>query len=189
MMRDTILLLGLLAFSFGASPADASVSVALTLDDVARSSELVARVVPIEQTSAWEDGRIVSTTRLKLDRSIAGSSSASEVRVRTLGGQVGNIGQIVEGEARFAPATPSIVFLARYKDSFVVSGRAQGQFLVNRKDAREIVRVLSPGMLVDRQRKVPLAPSSGPLLATFDGRDAGEVTREAALAWERTHAH
>jgi hypothetical protein len=118
-----------------------------------------------------------------------------EVRVRTLGGTVDKIGQTVEGEARFAPNVASIVFLThREHDAesapFVVAGRAQGQLVVM-KDARrhEIVRVAGTGALVARPPRVPYALGASPMITTLDGREADDVTREAARAWERTHAH
>ena len=191
-------LLVLLTSSVAAPASDASVSIALTIDDVARASVLVARVVPKEQTSTWEDGRIVTTTRLGVESVLAGAGAAgTEVRVRTLGGIVGDIGQRVEGEARFTPGVPSIVFLAKEghgRDDaaarFVVTGRAQGQLVVTRDaGGRDVVRVLGTGRLVERRQRVPLVPSAGaPLVTTLDGRSPDEATREVVLAWGRTHA-
>jgi hypothetical protein len=200
MMRETKLAWFLLLLGGGlaaTTSADASVSVALSIDDVARASVLVARVVPIEQTSAWEDGRIVTSTRLRVERVVAGTDGVtSEVRVRTLGGIIDNVGQTVEGEARFAPNVASIVFLG-HRDGdvapsapFIVAGRAQGQLVVS-KDARnhEIVRVAGTGALVQRPQRVPYAlPNASQMITMLDGRDAADVTREAARAWERTHA-
>jgi len=201
MTRETKLFVPLLVFlasSVAAPASDASVSVALTVDDVARASVLVARVVPQAQTSRWEDGRIVTTTRLGVESVLAGAGVAgSEVRVRTLGGVVGDVGQRVEGEARFTAGAPSIVFLAKdvqgREDAaarFVVAGRAQGQLVVARDaDGRDVVRVVGTGGLVERRQRVPLAPpATAPLVTTLDGRSADDATREVVLAWGRTHA-
>jgi hypothetical protein len=185
------MMLGLLAIATTAAPADASVSVALSIDDVAKASTIVVRATPIEQASAWENGRIVTTTRLRVERFIAGKASGSELSVRTLGGIVGDIGQRVEGEAVFSPKTPSIVFLKATEGTFIVAGRAQGQLVVMKdaRTAREIVRVRETGGLVPRPQRIPYAlPALSPPVTSFDGRDADDMTNEAARAWERTHA-
>jgi hypothetical protein len=174
-----------------ASPAEATISV--SIDDVAKQSTSIVRVTMLEQTSTWEGEHIVTTTRLRVERVIAGSGSGSEVSVRTCGGVVGNIGERVEGEATFSPNVSSIVFLKqRAADGvFVVAGGAQGQLVVlkDARTAREVVRVLGTGVLLPRPQRVPLAPPiASPLLTSFDGRDADDVSSEAASAWGRTHA-
>lgn len=182
-----------------ASPSDASVSVAMTIDDLAKGSSVVIRATPVDQTSAWENGRIVTSTRLHVERVIAGSPpSTSDVHVQTLGGIVGDIGQAVDGEASFMSRTSkaaeaSIVFLMPRtegnKTHYVVNGRAQGQLVVVKdvKTSHEIVRLARTGPLVPRVRMSP-EPKTAALMATFDGHDAEEVSNEAARAWERTHA-
>lgn len=198
--KQVLSVLGFLALSTVAVASDASVSVALTVDDVAKTSILVARVVPKAQASRWEDGRIVTTTRLRIERVLAGvGTDGTEVRVRTLGGVVGDVGQTVEGEPRFAMGAPSIVFLTtapRLRDdadretTFAVAGRAQGQLVIAPDGAgRDLVRVVGTGALVPRPQRIPLAPrATGPLVTTLDGRTAGDAAREVVLAWERTHA-
>lgn len=182
-----------------ASDAHASVAFAMTIDDVAKAASLVARVTPIEQSSAWEDGRIVTSTRLHVDRVVAGSGAGTEVRVRTLGGVVGDVGQLVEGEATFDPKakSPSLVFLVpapngdKRGPDFAVSGRAQGQLAVEKAGSGERVRVMKTGALVRRitTERIPLAPPpASPMMTALEGRDADDVTNEAARAWERTHA-
>jgi len=162
----------------------ASVSVALSVDDVAKTSTIVARVTPRAQTSAWENGRIVTTTRVAVERVLGGSNVPTEIDVRTLGGTVGDVGQRVEGEAHFKQGTPSIVFLTpRPSDgALFVNGRAQGQLVVQRMKDRDVVRVANTGELVVRPRV------SGELMTSLDGRDAEDCARVVTRAWERTHA-
>jgi len=193
MMRETKLASLLLVAVGGAlamsSPADASVSVALSMDDVAKGSSAVVRATPLDQTSAWENGRIVTSTRLHVDKVVAGEApSSAEIHVRTLGGIVGDIGQIVEGEAQFnnAAKIPCLIFLLPQGDRahFVVNGRAQGQLLFSKdvKTSKEIVRIVKAGALLPRRTQITTP------VAALDGRDADEVTNEAKSAWERTHA-
>src|SRR5436305_1965596 len=94
--------------------ASASVAVAASLEDLARSSSVIARVTAVSNESAWEDGRIVTYSRVRIDGIVAGRAPADarELRIRTLGGRVGSIGQLVEGEAAFVANESSLVFLA-----------------------------------------------------------------------------
>jgi hypothetical protein len=199
LLAGGVAMLGLLSI---ASPSDASVSIAMTIDDLAKGSSVVLRATPLDQTSAWENGRIVTSTRMHVDRVVAGSApSSSEVHVQTLGGIVGDIGQIVDGEASFvskpsnnSSLQSSIVFLMPRtegnKTHYVVNGRAQGQLLVLKdvKTNREIVKLARTGPLVPRTRILRSADHVTPAMMTFDGHDADEVSNEAARAWERTHA-
>jgi hypothetical protein len=120
-----------------AQPSAASVSVAVTFDALVDRAESVMTVVPLDSNSVWEGKRIVTYTRLRVDRSIAGQG-ASEVVVKTLGGSVGDLGQSVSGEPTFRAGEPSIVFLRVVRPSatetwsvdkaFMVVERAQGQY-------------------------------------------------------------
>src|SRR4051812_18654164 len=93
--------------------ANASLAGAASLEDLPRSSSGIARVTAEGSESAWEDGRIVTYSRVRVDSVIAGRApgDARALRIRTRGGRVGDIGQIVEGEAVFSPAESSLVFL------------------------------------------------------------------------------
>lgn len=185
--RKPLAVLIVLALALGAAPTEASVSIALSIDDVARHATLVARVVPLDRTSAWEDDRIVTTTRLRVENVIAGRPSVGDLRVRTRGGVVGDVGQSVEGEPVFRDGEASVVFLAPRNSAHAVVGRAQGQLLVSREAGREIVRVPHAGAIVARVVRAPEAPAGEPI-AMLDRRDVLEVSRLAARAWERTHA-
>jgi len=183
----------------GPREADASVSIAISLEDLARASSLVARVTPVERTSAWEDGRILTTTRVRVDEVVAGTTAggARELRVRTLGGRVDKIGQIVEGEPSFTTNQPSIVFLsalpgpgpvAEAAPTFIVAGRAQGQLLVKRDVAgREIVRLGAVGELVERRLRPPLR-NGGQRITELDGALLSSVATTVKRAWETGHA-
>lgn len=170
-------------------------AIAASLDDLARASSVIAKVTPIEQTSAWEGGRIVTTTRVRVDEIVAGASGAAggELRIRTLGGRVEKIGQLVEGEAVFVPSQTAFVFLTALpgplaESAYVVAGRGQGQLLVKRDaHGREVVRVGHVGALVERSIRPPLR-ASGPRIAELDGTLASTVATAAKQAFEVGHA-
>jgi hypothetical protein len=170
--------------------AHASVAVAMSVEDLARTSDVVARVTPIDRSSKWEEGRIMTFTRVRLDEVVAGSATPRrEIVVRTRGGVVDGIGQSVSGEAQLEPGTSSFVFLSidRAHATAMVSGRAQGQLVVARvAEGREVVRVGATGTLVSRTIRAPLKQAR--LAVDLDGVDALEARREIARAWEVTHA-
>ncbi len=123
----------LVAVSIGvARDARASVSVAATFDDLVARASAAAVIVPADQRSVWEDGRIMTYTFAHVDRLVAGKLPR-DIWVRTFGGSVGRIGQLVEGEATFTLGKASLVFLHPHGDgvsvtAFGVVEGAQGQF-------------------------------------------------------------
>ncbi len=187
----------------------ASVSIAVLFEPLVASSDAVAVVVPTESTSVWEDGRIYTYTRAKVDSPVGGEV-ASEVWIRTRGGVVGKIGQSVDGEAVFAKDKPSLVFLRKgASGTFDVSARAQGQFPVVVDDAaktRRLIRAANVGVLYPPKELLAVAaskpgqvqtqsapqPAAGgrtPVLAAdmIHGRPVDEATRDIAAAWKRLH--
>lgn len=121
----------------GPPPAEASVSVLMSLDEMVAASTSVVVGTAAEKKSQWEElaggKRIVTYTKIKIDRSLAGSAG-SEVWVRTLGGAVDKIGQAVSGEAQIATGSKSVLFLMKRGDVTVVTGMAQGHFPVVNDD-------------------------------------------------------
>lgn len=116
----------------GPRPAEASVSIAVTLDQLVASASRVVVATALEERSQWEElagaRRIVTYTRLRVDQTVAGEP-AEEVWVRTLGGVVDRVGQQVSGEAHLAIGAEALLFLTPAKDgALVVAGMAQGHY-------------------------------------------------------------
>src|SRR4051812_18271700 len=82
-----------------ANDVQASASEPIRFDALVRSADAVAVVTPLEQFAAWEDGRIYTHTRVRVEQRIAGDSrtitEGAEAFVRTRGGIVGDVGQLV----------------------------------------------------------------------------------------------
>ncbi len=195
------------------SDAGASVSIAVGFDALVKDADAVAVVTPQESRSVWEDGRIYTYTRVKVDQGVAGDLG-SDGWVRTMGGVVGKIGQMVDGEAVLTTGRASLVFVHRFKaaGTWEVSARAQGQFPVVVDDStklRKVIRSSAVGVLLPPKPKVadasvkagsvqPQSVTPGPTdVALAKIRLAGEVipdrplddvTREIALAWKKAHA-
>jgi hypothetical protein len=74
--------------------------------------------------------RVVTDSTLEVAWTLRGEDCAGkDIVVRTLGGTVGGVGQIVYGEARLTPGQSSLLFLMPGKDgTYSVLGMAQGHF-------------------------------------------------------------
>lgn len=203
--------LGLTALST-ASDADASVMIAVSLDALAKDADAVAVSTPVDARSVWEDGRIYTYTKLKVEQGVAGDLPAgSETWVRTMGGVVGKIGQLVDGEPVFTTGKSSVLFMHKFKDTTIweVSARSQGQYPVILDEAthtKKIVRSANVGVLLPAKNPTP-APAVGPVAPQSQGsspilgeakprvatdvlheRPFDDALREIATTWKRQHA-
>jgi MYXO-CTERM domain-containing protein len=163
--------------------ASASVSVAAAFEDLVRQSTAVAAVTPVERQVQWEGGRIVTYTRVRVDSAVAGELP-QDVWVRTLGGEIGKVGQIVEGEPSFVVGQPSLVFLRARARGFEVTARAQGQFAIvvgadkvsRLASARDVGAILPAAAGASRVAREVLV-----------GREIADASREIATTWARVH--
>lgn len=171
---------------FAVFPAQASTSVVLSLEAVVDRATSVALVEPQESTSRWEDGKIVTYTHVRVAENVAGAPLAplGDTWIRTLGGSVGDIGQIVAGEADMR--VRSLVFLRKEGEAFVVVGRAQGQYLAPSEDGSLVLRApRSAGRLLAPNRA---NGAPGPTAFVLAGRSYVDATRTIRTLWEARHA-
>ena len=118
-----------------ATAAQASTARAVSLANLVRGSTRIARATTLESFARSEEiggaRHIVTYSRLRIDDSIHGPSGDSETLVRTLGGRVADLGEIVHGEAELALHEPCLVFLMLDPNGVeVVTGMAQGHYPV-----------------------------------------------------------
>jgi hypothetical protein len=180
----------LAASTLAADSASASVSIQVTWDGLLRESTAVVLATSVETRSVWENGRIYTYAHLHVDRAIAGElPTNADPWVRTMGGVVGKIGQIVEGEAVLSAGEVGVLFLhPGPPGAYVVTARGQGQFpLVPDADPKappHLVESHSTGALLP-----PRPAPSSPLAAdVVHGRAVDDVARDVLAAWDRTHA-
>jgi hypothetical protein len=177
--------------AFGALDAHASISIAVTWDGLLRESTAAVVATPVEAKPVWENGRIYTYTRVRVQRSVAGElAPGADAWVRTMGGVVGKIGQLVDGEAVLAPGQASLLFLHPGPvGAFDVTARGQGQFPVvpaDDKTPTHLVRSNAAGSLVPPR----LLPSQTPARLAADvvhGRGVDDVARDVAATWDRAH--
>jgi hypothetical protein len=173
--------------------APASVSIAATFDGLLSASTTAAVVSTIESRAVWEDGRIYTYTHVRVERPIAGElGTGAEAWVRTMGGIVGKVGQIVEGEAAFIPGDRSVLFLRPGPiGAYVVTDRGQGQFPVvtDEHQTAHVVRSHSAGMLLPPRRVLTTGTPTPRLAAdVLHDRSVDDVVQEIAAAWVVAHA-
>lgn len=190
--------------------AQASVMIAVPFEALVKDADAVAVVVPEEAKSVWEDGRIYTYTKVRVDQGVAGDTAGQELWIRTMGGVVGKIGQLVDGEPVFTVNKPALLFLRKFKagGTWEVSARAQGQFPVvldEAKKTKRLVRSANVGMLLPPKSAPSQVEGQGPVAPQAQGaatdvtkiRLAGDVlhdrplddaTKEIATTWKRLHA-
>jgi hypothetical protein len=190
-----VLLFGLCLLS--PPQARASVSIAVAFDTLVKESSAVAFVTPVEQKSVWENGRIYTYTRVHADNAVAGElATGDEPWIRTLGGVVGHIGQLVDGEPVLTVGRPALLFLrAGPPGSLEVTARAQGQYAVTLDDATKTQRLARSSavgvILPPKGAPPPAAPVAvTPALAheILHNKRVEDGVREIGAAWKRLHA-
>ena len=178
-------------------------SITVLFDELVRDSTGAALVTPMEQRAVWENGRIYTFTRVHVDRPVAGVVD-NDPWVRTMGGVVDKVGQIVDGEAVLTVGRPGLLFLQPLKEEgagvYVVTARAQGQFpiVVDTQNTERFVRASGVGAQVPtpRERVAQISRSramsgmaAGAPLATdvLHKRPIEDGVRDVSAAWVRIH--
>lgn len=177
MLSRRSLLLGSLFATVGVSAtgrASASVARALSVSELVRSSRHALVATPVDLFAQWETigkhRRIITYTMMRTEYSIDGRPPATrEVLVRTLGGIVDGIGQIVPGEAVLRRGATAALFITDVsKDLFAVTGMAQGHYpLVS--DAQGMRR------LTASRGALEVAADGNAAVKRLDGRSVEEV--------------
>ncbi len=132
--RQTLGLMGTLLATLSISRlSGATTARAVNLADLIARSTRIVRAVPLEGSARFEDvgdsRHIVTYTRLRIDELIFGSPNEPEILVRTLGGHVDKLGEIVHGEAELAINEACVVFLRANSDGIdQVTEMAQGHY-------------------------------------------------------------
>jgi hypothetical protein len=166
------------------------VSIAVLFDELVQGASAVAAVTPVEQAAVWENGRIFTYTRVRIDDLVAGDLRR-DLWIRTMGGVVGPIGQMVEGEPSFATGQSSLVFLRELPDRLEVVARAQGQFAIATAEDTA-PRLLAPsglGALLPRSAHVEARGASFRFARdVLPGRTLRDASSEIRAAWAAAHA-
>lgn len=122
------------------APAGASLSRAVRVEELVTRSQHVFLGEPLDAYSVWEriGGRrhIVTYTRVRAGELFAGADpKQDELLIRTLGGRVGELGQLVHGEARLKLGARGVLFVMPSQDALAVTAMAQGHYPLGRDSA------------------------------------------------------
>jgi len=145
---------------------------AITLTELVSLSKHAVVATPQASSSRWETvgdrERIVTYTPVRVEFVLDGSSPPNEIMVRTLGGRVGDLGQLVPGEAPLRKDATAALFLEPVAvDVFGVSAMAQGHYPIQ-TDAKGARRLQA-----HRISSATLAPDTA--IVRLDGRTVGEA--------------
>jgi len=153
--------------------------------ELVNASASVVCGTPAERVSVWEDSeggrgrRIVSYTRVHIDRVLDGKAGA-DVWVRTLGGEVGDLGQHVDGEAVLVQGQAALMFLsARSDGTSSVVGMGQGHYPLE-TPAGQPMRVSAPRALGRLLGKIGSQATRVPASMDLPGRTVEEVAQVVA---------
>jgi hypothetical protein len=180
------------------SVASASVLIAITFDDLVGRSSSAAFVTPFESRSVWENARIYTYTHVHVDTAVGGSlASGDEPWVRTMGGIVGGLGQVVDGEAVLTTGRPTLLFLhdgpAEAAGALEVTARAQGQYAIRLDDkgvAKLVLSSAAGGVIPPSTIPVESDGKTRRKMASelLHQRPIPDATHDIAAAWSRLHA-
>ena len=150
------------------APAEGSVVEGLELEELAAEADrIVLGRVLFSESFLRRDGQIWTWHRISVERELRGDASGEdEVIVETMGGQIGEIGMRVEGEATFQVGERVLVFAyggGPYA-AFRTVGMGQGVMRIRRVNGVDTVRQSREGlMLVRRDDEGRLKRSFGAL--------------------------
>jgi hypothetical protein len=137
------------------APADGSVVQGLELEELtAEADRIVLGRVLFSESFQRRDGQIWTWHRIEVEREIRGNApDEDEVIVETLGGQIGEIGMRVEGEASFQVGERVLVFVhgGGPYTAFRTVGMGQGVMRVRREKGVETVRQSREGLMLVRR--------------------------------------
>ena len=159
-----------------ARPATASTVLAMSLPEIVRSSQLIAKGSVLRREVRWNHGDIVTECTIAIEEMILGPArKPATVTVRLKGGEYAGVGLKVVGEPR-CPKTGTELVLAAHKTtskksnasaSYHPVGMSQGWFPV-RKERGGKTYVMPPAanlrLVSPPTRDGRLLPAYGPLI-------------------------
>lgn len=136
--------------------AAATIIVPRTLEEMARESAAVVRAKVVQRQSAWDDDhrRIHTFAELQVLETVHGGGLGDTLVVRTMGGEVGDIGMRVSGTASFTVGEEVLVFLrADPVDAtrFQVIGMSQGKYTIDRAGPTPMAVASTAGLAFARR--------------------------------------
>ena len=157
MRRLTVLFLVLSMLS-PAPGARAAVLVHMPLDDLIRNADLVvrAKVLSSQAFREGDDGHIYTRHTLAVSEYLKGKGDG-QLRVVTMGGEMGDVGQLIPGEARLVPGEEAVLCLAAARADYVVFNMGQGKFAMSLDGEDLVLEQQLKGIRFAGQKSAPAA--------------------------------
>jgi hypothetical protein len=129
--RTKLKILSILAAFSISEASHATTLTRLSLDQLAKAADAVARVRCAGAESHWENGSIWTVTTFDVVETMKGNLPV-QVAVRLPGGRVGHLIVSVDGTPKFSAGDESVLFLVRSPaGGFSVAGWVEGTFRVS----------------------------------------------------------
>ena len=109
----------------------------LPLEELSKKSELIVTGKVIDQIAEWneEKTRIYTRVTIAVDEYHKGERSENTVTVTHLGGEIGDVGELYTGTARFVKDEEVFLFLKKdQKGNLRVTGSNQGKYMIRRDE-------------------------------------------------------
>jgi hypothetical protein len=133
-----------------AARAEAAVARALGIRELVDKSKRVVVATALEQACEWQviggSRRIVTLTRVRVEELVTGAAPEAselmlELMLQTLGGRVGKVGQLVDGEAELVVGENSLVFTREVLSGlYGVTAMAQGYYPIRMEARGKVLR-------------------------------------------------
>lgn len=109
----------------------------ISLDRMTNESHTIVYGTVLSSYSQWEERAIYTYTTIRVRESLKGDKSAT-VTVKQMGGQVGDIGQEVNGTPKLRPNEDVVLFLTEWKGNYWIHSIALGKFSVIDEDNKAV---------------------------------------------------
>ena len=109
----------------------------LSLEELSKKSELIVTGKVLDQRSEWNDEktRIYTRVTVSVDEYHKGEGAGETLTVTSLGGEVGEVGELYTGTARFEKDEEVFLFLKKdQKDNYRVTGSNLGKYKIRQDE-------------------------------------------------------
>jgi hypothetical protein len=134
----------------------------LSTEALAACSDVVAIGTVADMQSAWASNktRIVTRVTITVREFLKGGTGEQQITILTPGGEIGEVGELYCGAARFQPDEEVVVFARKTTgQEMQVAGGALGKMTINREAN---VMMAAPGVTLDHLRSQVRSAAQAP---------------------------
>jgi len=133
----------------------------ISLEELTVQSDLIVRGMVVSASSQWEQSNIYTYTTIRVEESLKGNPP-TDLKVKQLGGRVGEITANVPGTPELNPKDEVILFLREWNGDYWIHSIVLGKFTVLREGSTPMtVSDLNNVGLVDPVTKQEITDHAG----------------------------